>query len=620
MRKSYLGIEIDLSRDENLNEQAYKLLKSYYLRYGETSPQEAFARAATAYCMGDLQLAQRIYEYASKQWISFASPVLSNAPEIDWTMTKINPDEEWDLAVQYLGDTLKTKKINGLPISCFLQYMGDTKEGIVDSWSEAAYLTYSGGGVGTHCKVRGTTSKSTGAVANLHVNDALMLACKQGETRKGSLAAYLDIEHAEFMEFLHMRKPTGDVSRTNGELHHAVNVSDKFMLAVINGETWDFKEPNSGKVVESYPAQKVFEELLIISHQTGEPYINFIDNARRMLPEAQRKLGLEIHGSNLCNEIHLATDEKRTAVCCLSSLVLERFDEWEDTTIVEDMVTFLDNVIEYFLLAAPSQLHKAKYSAMRERALGLGAMGWHYYLQSKGIPMESALAIGQIHKVNGTIQARAKQQSSTLGQIRGEAPDMVGTGLRNSHLIAIAPNANSSMMAMTSPSIEPVKANAYVHRTRIGSHLIKNPYLEKLLYKCAEEANMDEIESIEFVNKQWKFITVNNGSVQNLDYLSDYEKAVFKTAIEIDQNWLVDQACERQKYICQGQSLNLFFPKEVHIQDMVEAHIRLWAKGGKGRYYLRTEALREAEGVSTKIERKKKAKIEQYGECIACEG
>jgi ribonucleoside-diphosphate reductase alpha chain len=610
------GIEIDIRKDKKLSQQSLQLLKSYYLRYEETSPQEAFARASTTYCMGDLALAQRVYNYAANRWISFASPVLSNAPIVDWATYT---GSTWQESVDFLKSNIKNQKLNGLPISCFLQYMGDTKEDIVSSWAEAAFLTYSGGGVGTHCKVRGTTKKSTGVVAQLHVNDALMLACKQGETRKGSLAAYLDIEHSEAMEFLYMRKPTGDVSRTNAELHHALNISDDFMHAVLENKVWEFKEPHSGRVIESYPAREVFEEVMRVSHATGEPYINFVDNARKMLPEAQKKLGLTIHGSNLCNEIHLPTNEERTAVCCLSSLVLERWEEWKDTTIVEDMITFLDNVLEFFVQAAPADLSKAIYSATRERALGLGAMGWHYYLQSKGIPMESALAIGQIHMLNGTIHSRAWAQSAELAKIRGEAPDMEGTGYRNSHLIAIAPNANSSMIAMTSPSIEPVKANAFVHRTRIGSHLIKNPYLNELLFKCAEEAEMDEIETAHFVQDQWKVIMLNNGSVQGLDYLTDYEKDVFKTAIEIDQLWLVEQACTRQKYICQGQSLNLFFPKEVDMSYLIEAHIKLWAGGGKGRYYLRTEALKEVEGVSTQIKRKK-LEEDNYSECLACEG
>jgi ribonucleoside-diphosphate reductase alpha chain len=583
----YMGIKIDEARNKLLSEQANKLLKDYYCQIGETSPQQAFARASKAYSYGDNKLAQRIYDYASKGWFMFASPVLSNAP-------------------------LNNKKIKALPISCFLSFVPDSLEGLIDHTAELRWLSVKGGGVGGHWSaVRSVSDIAPGPIPFLHTVDADMIAYRQGKTRKGSYAAYMDVSHPDIEEFLSVRIPTGDVGRKCLNLHNAVNVTNEFMQAVKQGKEWHLKDPNDGTIRETMPARKLWEKILEVRFRTGEPYVNFIDTANKYLPETQKKLGLKIHGSNLCNEIHLATSEERTAVCCLSSLNLEMYDDWKDTNIVRDLIRFLDNVLQFFIDHAPDDLSKARYSASQERSLGLGAMGYHSYLQKHRIPFEKSDDINK--EIFEHVQHEAVEESLLLGKERGEAPDMKGTGRRNAHLLAIAPNANSSMIVSTSPSIEPHKANAYTHRTRAGSHLIKNKYLAEVL--DGYDMNKSEV---------WTGIITNGGSVQHLQFLADHEKEVFKTAVEIDQVRLVELGGQRQKYLCQGQSLNVFFPAGASKKYLTKTHIKAWENECKGLYYLRTEVSNRAENVSQKVELNKLRDYQdikkEEDDCINCQG
>ena len=587
----YLGIVIDFKRDNTLSEQASKLLKDYYCVEGEDSPQQAFARASVAYSYGDMELAQRIYDYVSKGWFMFASPVLSNAP-------------------------LPGQKVKALPISCFLTYVPDSLEGLIDHTAELRWLSVKGGGVGGHWSdVRAVSDKAPGPMPFLHTVDADMTAYRQGKTRKGSYAAYMDITHPDIIEFLNMRVPTGDVNRKNLNLHHAINITDSFMRAIERDEMWDLLDPNDGSVRDSMKARKLWEQILEVRYRTGEPYLNFIDTANRAMPQTQKDKGLKIHGSNLCNEIHLPTSEERTAVCCLSSVNVELFEEWKGTTMIRDLVRFLDNVLQFFIDNAPDEISRAKYSAQQERSLGLGAMGWHSFLNRKRIPFDSEAANVWNAVVFQYIQKEAVEESLKMGSQRGEAPDMEGTGRRNAHLLAIAPNANSSIICGTSPSIEPIKANAYTHRTRAGSHLVKNKYLAEELEKV--DKNTDKI---------WKTIITNGGSVQHLDFLSDSVKEVFKTAIELDQNVLVKQGGNRQRFLCQGQSLNLFFPAGAEKKYLHQVHYNAWKEGCKGLYYLRTETGQRAENVSQKVKRdalkdyETQAVAASQEECVACQG
>ena len=585
----HLGITINKSRDKDLSEQAYKLLKDYYCNEDEDSPQQAFARAAVAYCYGDLKLAQRIYDAVSKGWFMFASPVLSNAPGLG-------------------------QKAKALPISCFLTYVPDSLEGLIDHSAELRWLSVKGGGVGGHWSdIRAISDKAPGPMPFLHTVDADMTAYRQGKTRKGSYAAYMDVSHPDIIEFLNMRVPTGDVNRKNLNLHHAINITDSFMRAVERGEMWDLIDPNDHDARETMPARTLWQQILEVRYRTGEPYLNFIDTANAALPHTMKAKGLKIHGSNLCNEIHLPTSEDRTAVCCLSSLNLEKYDEWKETTLVRDLIRFLDNVLQFFIDNAGDEISRARYSATQERSLGLGAMGWHSLLHQKRIPFESSKARELNREVFKYIKDEAVKESNTMGFERGEAPDMQGTGRRNAHLLAIAPNANSSIIVSTSPSIEPSKANAYTHRTRAGSHLVKNKYLEEELTKIGK--NTQDV---------WSSIITSGGSVQHLDFLSEETKAVFKTAIEIDQLVLVEQGADRQEYLCQGQSLNLFFPAGAEKSDLHKTHFAAWKLGTKGLYYLRTETSQRAENVAEKISRDALKDYEtqtmSQEECVACQG
>ena len=588
MKKTYLGISIETDKDKLLSKQAAKLLKDYYCVDGEDSPQMAFARAAKAYCYSDTKLAQRIYNYVSNKWFMFASPVLSNAPK---------PNE----------------KVKALPISCFLSYVPDTLEGLIEHTSELRWLSVKGGGVGGHWSdVRSVSDIAPGPIPFLHTVDADMTAYRQGKTRKGSYAAYMDVSHPDIMEFLTVRIPTGDVGRKCLNIHHAVNVTDEFMTAVEDDEDWNLIDPNESESRETYKARKIWETILETRFRTGEPYINFIDTANRYLPKSMKKKGLKIHGSNLCNEIHLPTNDERTAVCCLSSLNLELYDEWKDTDVVKDLITFLDNVLQFFIDNAPDEISRARYSATQERSLGLGAMGLHSLYQKNRIPFDSLQAKTLNEEIFKKIKEDAVEQTKILGKEKGEAPDMKGTGKRNSHLLAIAPNANSSMITGCSPSIEPHKANAYTHRTRAGSHLIKNRYLKEELQKI----NQDTPEV-------WTSIITNGGSVQHLDFINDSMKEVFKTAIEINQRVIIEQGGDRQKYLCQGQSLNIFFPAGASKNYLHDVHMKAWKDECKGLYYLRTETSHRAENVAEKVKLNKLkdySEVEQSADCPACEG
>jgi ribonucleoside-diphosphate reductase alpha chain len=570
----------------NFSDHALSLLTSYYMTDGETDPKESLKRASLAYCGGDLELADRIYQYAVNGWFMFSSPILSNA--------RLNGDKK-----------------AGLPISCFLSFVDDSLEGLIDHSNELRWMSVLGGGVGGHwSSVRTVSDKSPGPIPFIKTIDSDVEAYRQGKTRKGSYACYLDVSHPDIIEFLNIRVPTGgDTNRKCFNLNNAVNLSDAFMQAVLDDADWNLVDPHNKQVKETVKARELWQRILEVRFRTGEPYFFFSDTANKHLPQSLKDKGLKIHGSNLCSEIYLPTDKDRSAVCCLSSLNIEYFDEWKDTSIIEDCITFLDNVLQYFIDTAPKQLHKAIYSAMHERSLGLGAMGFHSYLQRKNIAFESAIAKSVNMKIFKTIKERAVKQTEELAKTRGEYLDGVGTGRRNSHLLAIAPNANSAIILDTSPSIEPWKSNAFTHRTRAGSFLTKNKYLDKILVE--KNLPKEEYDSI------WQSIILNQGSVQHLDCLTDYQKDVFKTAFELDQMWLIEHGADRQVHICQGQSLNLFFPSGSDKAYVNAVHIMAWKKGLKGLYYLRTNTGVVAEKVSTKIERKA---LKDYDECIACQG
>ena len=583
---------IDLSRDELLTSFGKTTLHDRYLLPEETSPQEAFMRAAKAFSDND-DMAERIYNYSSKLWFMFATPILTN------------------------GGTDR-----GMPISCFLNYVPDSREGLTGHYSENAWLASVGGGIGGYwgaVRSDGTAtshgSQSSGSIPFLHVVDSEMLAFSQGKTRRGSYAAYMDVSHPEILEFLDMRKPSGgDVHRKCLNLHHAVNLSNDFMELISNcikeptfDDSWNLIDPHTNKIVRVVSARELWQKILENRVATGEPYIMFGDTVNEGMPQPQKDLGLKVHHSNLCSEITLPTDEHRTAVCCLSSVNLEKYDEWKkDSMFIPDLIHFLDNVLQHFIDNAPDTLYRAKFSAVNERSLGLGAMGFHSYLQANSIPFESALAKSKNLQMFKHIKQQAIAESKRLAIKKGEAPDMEGTGMRNAHLLAIAPNASSSIICgTTSPSIEPFRANAYVQKTMSGSFLVKNKHLEELL----ESKGMNTDDT-------WKHILANRGSVLELKGLTDYEKDVFKTAIEINQQWVIEHAADRQAFICQSQSVNVFVPADVHIRELHDIHMLAWQRKLKTLYYCRSEAIKRAELVSQKVERT----IIPEAECLSCEG
>ena len=591
-----MKIDINYRRDNYLSEFSIKTLEDRYMVDGEISPQDAFARAAKTFA-DDEAHAQRLYDYASKLWFMFSTPILSN------------------------GGTSR-----GLPISCFLNYVDDSRTGITSHYTENAFLSSVGGGIGGSWDgVRSVGSKtsngseSTGVIPFLKVVDAEMLAFSQGVTRRGSYAAYLDIGHPEIEEFLDVRKPTGgDINRKSINLHHGVVISDKFMEIIENAtriegfdDSWDLIDPHSKRVIKTVSAKALWVKLIQNRVETGEPYIMFGDTVQDALPEFQKELGLKARQSNLCSEITLATDEDRTAVCCLSSVNLEEYDEWKDNAqFIPDLVRMLDNVLDHFIEKAPDELEKAKFSALRERSIGLGAMGFHAYLQRQNIPFESALAKSANMRMFKHIKSEAENATRLLAKERGDCPDGIGYGIRNAHLLAIAPNASSSIICgNTSPSIEPYRANAFTQKTKTGSSLLKNEYLEHHL----DEIGMNDEEV-------WKSILTNGGSVQHLEFLDDYTKDVFKTAVEIDQRWVIDMAADRQKYICQSQSLNVFFPGNVSKQELHAVHMMAWKQKVKTLYYLRSEAVKRAENVSVEALRQYIFDSIDENACLACEG
>ena len=592
------GIKVDYSRDGLFDELGLKRLKESYMREDESSPQERFAYVSNSFG-SNKEHAQRLYDYSSRHWLSYSTPILSFG---------------------------RSKR--GLPISCFLPYLDDSAEGLVDTLAEVNWLSMLGGGVGIGIGIRSADDKSVGVMPHLRTYDAASLAYRQGRTRRGSYAAYLDIRHPDILIFLEMRKPTGDQNMRCLNLHHGINITDDFMHLIERcmidpnaDDTWELKDPASGEVRDRIPARELWQRILEIRMQTGEPYLHFIDTSNKAMPEFQKKLGLSIKQSNLCSEIILPTDKERTAVCCLSSLNLEHFDDWKNETIfLRDVAEMLDNVLQYFIDNAPDTVGRAKFSATRERSIGIGALGWHAYLQRNSIVWESALATSANHKIFKHIRTQLDQANISLGKERGEAPDAAGTGLRFSHMMAIAPNASSSIiMGNTSPSIEPFRANAYRQDTLSGASLNKNKYLDKIIKElCKNDNKLD-------YNEIWSSIIANDGSVQHIDFLDEWTKDVYKTSMEIDQRWLVDHAANRQSYIDQAQSVNLFFRPDVNIKYLHAVHFQAWKQGLKTLYYCRSEKLAKADKVSKRIEREviKEIDLKQLATeevCLACEG
>ena len=592
------GIAVDFSRDSLFDELGIKRLKESYMKEDETSPQERFAYVSKTFGSNQ-DHAQRLYEYSSKHWLSYSTPILSFG---------------------------RSKR--GLPISCFLPYLDDSAEGLVNTLSEVNWLSMLGGGVGIGLGIRSADDKSVGIMPHLRTYDASSLAYRQGRTRRGSYAAYLDISHPDILMFLEMRKPTGDQNMRCQNLHHGINITDDFMHLIEQAmldpafdDTWNLKDPHSGEVRDSISAKELWQRILEIRMQTGEPYLHFIDTSNEAMPEFQKKLGLSIKQSNLCSEIILPTDKERTAVCCLSSLNLEYFDEWKnDKLFLRDTAEMLDNVLQYFIDNAPDVISRAKFSAQRERSIGIGALGFHAYLQRNSLAWESALATSANNRMFKHIREGLDEANLQLGKERGEALDCVGTGRRFAHVMAVAPNASSSiLMGNTSPSVEPFRANAYRQDTLSGSHLNKNKHLDKIIKEmCDADSELD-------YNEIWSSIIANDGSVQHLEFLDDWTKSVYKTSMEIDQRWLIDHAAHRQIYIEQAQSINLFFRPDANVKYLHAVHFQAWKQKLKTLYYCRSEKLAKADKVSKKIERQVIEEIDLKAlateeVCLACEG
>ena len=594
----HMGITIDPNRDTLFDELGTLRLKESYMMDDEISPQERFAYVSKTFGSNN-DHAQRLYDYVSKHWLSYSTPILSYG---------------------------RSKR--GLPISCYLNFINDTAEGLVENLSETNWLSMLGGGVGIGFGIRSADDKSTGVMPHLKMYDASSLAYRQGRTRRGSYAAYLDISHPDILLFLEMRKPTGDQNFRCLNLHHGINITDDFMQVIENkmmnkdaDDSWELRDPHTKEVRDVVSATDLWQRLLEMRMQTGEPYVHFIDESNRKLPKWLRDAGLEINQSNLCSEIILPTNKERTAVCCLSSVNLEYFDEWsKDKKFLGDILEMLDNVLQKFIDDSPDTISRAKFSAMRERSVGVGALGFHAYLQRKRMPFESALAKSTNLRMFRHIRKGLDEANKQLGKERGEAPDAEGTGLRCSHVMAIAPNASSSIiMGNTSPSIEPWRANAYRQDTLSGAFLNKNKYLDKLIKdKC------DVDDSLNY-DKIWSSIIANDGSVQQLKCLDDYEKDIYKTSMEIDQRWVIEHAADRQQFIDQAQSLNVFFRPDANIAYLHAVHFLAWKKGLKTMYYCRSEKIGKADRVSKQIERQIIKEIDMTAiaageECLACEG
>ena len=592
------GIAVDFSRDSLFDELGIKRLKESYMKEDETSPQERFAYVSKTFGSNQ-DHSQRLYEYSSKHWLSYSTPILSFG---------------------------RSKR--GLPISCFLPYLDDSAEGLVNTLSEVNWLSMLGGGVGIGLGIRSADDKSVGIMPHLRTYDASSLAYRQGRTRRGSYAAYLDISHPDILMFLEMRKPTGDQNMRCQNLHHGINITDDFMHLIEQAmldptfdDTWNLKDPHSGEVRDHISAKELWQRILEIRMQTGEPYLHFIDTSNAAMPEFQKKLGLSIKQSNLCSEIILPTDKERTAVCCLSSLNLEYFDEWKnDKLFLRDTAEMLDNVLQYFIDNAPDAINRAKFSAERERSIGIGALGFHAYLQRNSLAWESALATSANNRMFKHISEGLNEANLQLGKERGEALDCVGTGRRFAHVMAVAPNASSSiLMGNTSPSVEPFRANAYRQDTLSGSYLNKNKHLDKIIKEmCDADTELD-------YNEIWSSIIANDGSIQHLEFLDEWTKSVYKTSMEIDQRWLIDHAAHRQIYIDQAQSINLFFRPDANVKYLHAVHFQAWKQKLKTLYYCRSEKLAKADKVSKKIERQVIEEIDLKAlateeVCLACEG
>lgn len=602
-------VTIEPSRDDLITVYGKATLEDRYLMPGE-SYQDLFARVASYY--GDNAAhAQRIYDYMSKLWFMPATPILSN------------------------GGTSR-----GLPISCFLNEAQDSLEGIVDIWTENVWLAARGGGIGSYWgnlrsigEKISANGKTSGVIPFIRVMDTLTLAISQGSLRRGNAAVYLPISHPEIEEFIEIRRPTGgDPNRKTPNLHHGVLVSDAFMRAVENNEEWALVSPKDGDVIRTVSARSLWIRLLTARVETGEPYIVFIDHVNRAIPEHHKLAGLVVKMSNLCSEITLPTGidhlgKRRTAVCCLSSVNLEYYYQWKDQPqFLEDIMRFLDNVIEDFIKKAPDSMANAKYSAMRERSVGLGVMGYHSFLQANNIPFESVMAKVWNKKMFEHIQKGVDAASKMLAKERGSCPDAADFGFeeRFSNKTAIAPTASiSTLCGGASPGIEPIAANSYTHKTLSGSFNVRNKYLEATLEKYGHN---DE--------ETWSSITVNDGSVQHLDFLSDDEKDVFKTALEIDQRWIIDHAADRTPFISQAQSLNIFLPADIHKRDLHQIHFQAWKKGVKSLYYCRSRSKQRAEIVAIQSKHPIKSKTDKavniedpavssgsndYEECLACQ-
>ena len=589
------SITLNRDRDSLLTEFGKKTLEDRYLLPGE-SYQDMFARVSTAYA-DDADHAQRLYDYMSKLWFMPATPVLSN------------------------GGANR-----GLPISCFLNQVGDSLDDIVETWTENVWLASNGGGIGTYWgNVRsigekvGQNGQTSGIIPFIRVMDSLTLAISQGSLRRGSAACYLDVHHPEIEEFLEIRKASGDFNRKSLNLHHGLNITDDFMEAVRKDEEYGLISPKSGDVVRTINARKLWQKILELRMQTGEPYLLFTDTVNNAMPAHQRKLGLKVTQSNLCSEITLPTGidhrgEDRTAVCCLSSVNAEKYLEWsKDEHFLEDIYRFLDNVLEDFIERAPAEMERAVYSAKRERSVGLGLMGFHSFLQSMNVSMESAMAKVWNEKMFKHIRQGADAASVKLAKERGPCEDArdVGMMARFSHKMAVAPTASISIICGgTSAGIEPIPANVYTHKTLSGSFTVKNPQLEKLL----ESKGMNK-------TSVWTSILEHEGSVQHLECLDEHEKAVFKTAFELDQRWIVELAADRTPYICQAQSLNLFLAGDIDKWDLHMLHWTAWEKGLKSLYYCRSKSVQRAAfaGSEKTAEGQMETPNTDYDECLACQ-
>ena len=597
-------IKIDRSRDSNLTDFGKATLKDRYLGHNE-SFQDLFARVASSYADDNLH-AQRIYNYISNLWFMPATPVLSN------------------------GGTKR-----GLPISCFLNEASDSLNGILDLWSENVWLAAKGGGIGSYWgnlrsigEKIGKVGKTSGIIPFIKVMDSLTMAISQGSLRRGSAACYLPIDHPEIEEFIEMRRPTGgDPNRKALNLHHGVLVSDAFMRAVETDEQWALKSPADGTVQQTISARNLWIRLLTARIETGEPYIIYIDTVNRQIPQHHKLANLTVKTSNLCSEITLPTGidkngRDRTAVCCLSSLNLEKYDEWKDDSVmINDVMRFLDNVLTDFIERAPEQFDDAKYSAEKERSVGLGVMGFHSYLQKHSIPLESVMSKVWNKKIFKHIQEHVDQASKDLADERGACPDAADYGYKErfSNKTAIAPTASISIICGgASPGVEPVAANSYTHKTLSGSFNVRNRYLVELLEKHGK--NTDDV---------WSEITTNQGSVSHLDFLTDLEKDVFKTAFELDQKWIIELSGDRTPYISQAQSINLFVPADIHKRELHKIHFDAWKKGLKSLYYCRSKSIQRAENVNdtkatdvtANVYKSKPQTSEQpeYEECLSCQ-